>query len=172
MASCDGERGSGSVADHGTIGRAPRRSECVRMCGTSPCVVAGYSFQGKVVVEAARALQQARRQPRVGLSHRFHCLDWDRPPNTDKRRRGICAGLARPLTGPLTTASYTKSLSASLRNSWRLLRWLLAQAPPGVKRRLGVCVPRTPTSTTPMALSTKKACRSDWRTCSCCFGSL
>ena len=27
--------------------------------GTSPCVVAGYSFQGKVVIEVARALQRA-----------------------------------------------------------------------------------------------------------------
>src|SRR5208283_1806803 len=28
-----------------------------------------------------------------------------------------------------------------------------------------------PTSTTPMALSTKRASRSDWRTCICCLGS-
>ena len=49
--------------------------------GTSPCVVAGYSFQGKVVIEVARALQRLGGNLALVLLIDFDRLDWDRPRN-------------------------------------------------------------------------------------------
>ena len=104
--------------------------------GTSPCVVAGYSFQGKVVVEAARALQQAGGNlvsvfliDSTAWTGTVHRIRQTASRNLWRTWRGISTGAA-------DDTSYTTSLSASLRDSWRLLRWLLAQAPPGMKRRL------------------------------------
>jgi thioesterase domain-containing protein len=102
--------------------------------GTSPCVVAGYSFQGKVVIEAARALQRAGGNPALvllidsrawtGTVHGIGQTVW-------RNLRSTWRGFA---TGKAEDTRYIESLSAPLRNSWYLLRWLLAQAPPGMKR--------------------------------------
>jgi thioesterase domain-containing protein len=104
--------------------------------GTSPCVVAGYSFQGKVVIEAARALQRLGGNLALvllidssawtGTAHAIRQMVWR---NLRWIRRG-------PATGTPDDTAHMKSLSASLRDSWRLLRWLLAEAPPRIKRRL------------------------------------
>lgn len=48
----------------------------------------------------------------------------------------FAADLGRIATGTIDDTAHIKSLSASLRDSWRLLPWLLAQTPPRIKRRL------------------------------------
>src|SRR5208283_1806805 len=93
-------------------------------------------FHGKVVVEAARALQHASGNlvsvfliDSTAWTGTFHGIRQTALRNLRRTWRGIS-------TGPADDTPYTKSLSASLRDSWRLLQWLLAQAPPGMKRRL------------------------------------
>ena len=101
--------------------------------GSSPCVVMGCHFGGKIAFEAARVLQSAGGNVAlVVLVDAF-------------------AGTSRVLRGPAwqswrwiwhaTTATaddttYMYRLSALLRNSWRLLRWLLKRLPSVVKNRL------------------------------------
>ena len=127
--------GSRRVADHGTTGRAPRR------CGACACrnvALRGCRIflPGQGGSRSSACVAACRRQPRVGPSHRFNRLDWDRPRNKTNGVAEFAVGLgAASATGTADDTPYIKSLSASLRNSWRLLRWLLAQAPPGMKRR-------------------------------------
>ena len=72
--------------------------------GTSPCVVAGYSFQGKVVIEAARALQHAGGNLVSVFLIDFDRLDRDRPRNKTNGMAEFAADLARHLQpGRLTT---------------------------------------------------------------------
>ena len=59
--------------------------------GTSPCVVAGYSFHGKVVIEAARALQRAGGHLATVFLIEFARLDRARPRN----ERNFAVYLAR-----------------------------------------------------------------------------
>ena len=103
--------------------------------GTSPCVVAGYSFQGRVVIEVARALQRLGGNLALvllidssawtGTAHGIRQTVWRNLP-----------WIRREPATETPDAAHMKSFSASLHDSWRLLRWLLAQAPPRIKRRL------------------------------------
>jgi thioesterase domain-containing protein len=105
--------------------------------GTTPCVVAGYSFQGKVVIEAARALRRADGNLMLvllidstawtGTVHGMRQTIW-------RNFRRVWLSLA---AGTADDNAHRKSLSASLRDSARLSRWLLAQGLPVMKRRLG-----------------------------------
>jgi amino acid adenylation domain-containing protein len=101
--------------------------------GTSPCVVAGYSFQGKVVIEAARALQ--RLGGNLALVLLIDSTAWT--GTAHGIRQTVWRNLRWIRRGP-DDAVHMKSLSASLRGSWRSLRWLLAQAPLRIKRRLAL----------------------------------
>ena len=101
--------------------------------GSSPCVVAGYSFGGKVAFEAARALQRAGGNLAFVLL--IDAYTWS----------GLTRGTGwrslwwiwRPAaTGTASDTPYINRLSAALGNSWLLLRWLLAQMPRVVKRRI------------------------------------
>jgi hypothetical protein len=70
------------------------------------------------------------------LSHRFERLDWERPRIRQTavwKLRRICRGV---VAGKAGGVPHTGSLSTLLRDSWRLLRWLLAPEPPGLKRRV------------------------------------
>jgi amino acid adenylation domain-containing protein len=103
--------------------------------GPSPCVVVGYSFFGKIAFEAASAVQAAggkvacvllidafafsRKRRNLGAAWQSLLWIW----------RGAGAG-----TG--SDSPYLVKLSASLCNFWRLLWWLLARIPYGVKRRV------------------------------------
>jgi amino acid adenylation domain-containing protein len=96
--------------------------------GSSPCVVAGYSLLGKVTFEAVHALRCAgcdvslvvlvdawafrRSGPVRGLA--WHSLRWIWHKRTTEAH---------------SHAPYMAGLGASLRDSWRLLRWLFAQVP-------------------------------------------
>jgi amino acid adenylation domain-containing protein len=104
--------------------------------GTSPCVVAGYSFQGKVVIEAARALQRAGGNLLLVLL--IDSTAWTGA--ADEIRQTVRRNLQR-IRRDLTSwraddAAHIESLSASLLDSLRLLRWLLARGSSGMKRRL------------------------------------
>jgi thioesterase domain-containing protein len=101
--------------------------------GSSPVVIAGYSFQGKMAFEAAHALQRAGGN--VGLvllldsrvrSGLFRGVGWD---SFQLIWRGTASRKA-------SNTPSMDSLSASLRHSWRLFRWLLPRVPPLVKLRL------------------------------------
>ena len=101
--------------------------------GSSPCVVAGYSFGGKVAFEAARALQRAGGNLAFVLL--IDAYTWS----------GLTRGTGwrslwwiwRPAaTGTASDTPYINRLRAALGNSWLLLRWLLAQMPRVVKRRI------------------------------------
>jgi amino acid adenylation domain-containing protein len=98
--------------------------------GSSPCVVAGYSFFGRIAFEAARALQRA------GSNVAFVLLI-DTSTRSGRIRGATRESLLwiwrRVAPG---AANDVYRLSASLGNSWRLLSWLLAQIPRVVKGQL------------------------------------
>jgi thioesterase domain-containing protein len=103
--------------------------------GSSPCVVAGYSVQGKIAFEAARALQRAGVHVALVLLLDARATTWS----------GFTRGAAIESLRWIWRDTATKSandpansdrLSARLRNSWRLLRWLLARIPHIVKSRV------------------------------------
>jgi amino acid adenylation domain-containing protein len=103
--------------------------------GPSPCVVAGYSLHGKIAFEAARALQRAGVKVALVLLLDARATTW----------RGFTSGAAwESLRWIWRDAAIKTSndppnidaLSVRLRNSWRLLRWLLARIPHIVKGRV------------------------------------
>jgi amino acid adenylation domain-containing protein len=95
--------------------------------GSAPCLVAGYSFCGKVAFEAARALQHAGGNVALVL-----LLDTRVPTWSGPTRGPLWQGLQWIWRGAATG----DKLSVSLSNSWRLLWWLLARMPHIVKSRL------------------------------------
>ena len=109
--------------------------------GKSPCVVAGYSFHGKVAIEAARAVQQAGGQ--IASVLLIESNAWTGP--TDRIRQTLLRNLrsvrGRDATETAHEIEPTIPFSASLGRSLRSLGWLLAQAPPVVKRSLAVFTP-------------------------------
>lgn len=103
--------------------------------GSSPCAVAGYSLQGKIAFEAARALQRAGGNVALVLLLDARASSWS------GFTRGAASESLRSIwRGAVTKAANdppnTDGLSARLRNSWRLLRWLLARIPHIVKGRV------------------------------------
>jgi thioesterase domain-containing protein len=109
--------------------------------GTSPSVLAGYSFHGKVVIEAARALQQAGGQ--VAMVLLIESNAWT--GHTERIKQTLLRNLRSvrggDATGTADEIEPTIPFSASLSRSLRSLGWLLAQVPPVVKRNLVVLIP-------------------------------
>jgi thioesterase domain-containing protein len=98
--------------------------------GTMPCVVAGYSFGGKVVVEAAREVMRAG-----GRIAAVVLIDSTPYSSTTERlkttiRRNMQDGAGGSVGAP----------RSSIERALRSLGWLAAQAPPAVKRRLAGAV--------------------------------
>ena len=110
--------------------------------GSSPCVVVGYSFSGKIAFEAARVLQCAGGNVAVVLL--LDTFAWGGAPG---RRTYAWQSLLRiwrdAAGGTAKHTSYIGRLSTSLANSWRLLWWVIAQIPSrdGAPRRgsAGAC---------------------------------
>jgi thioesterase domain-containing protein len=105
--------------------------------GSSPCVVAGYSLHGKIAFEAARVLQRAGGNVALVLLLDACVSEWSGFTRgaASESWRWIWRGTATK------TANYPPNiarLSARLRNSWRLLRWLLARIPHVVKSRVSL----------------------------------
>jgi thioesterase domain-containing protein len=104
--------------------------------GTTPCVVAGYSFQGKVVIEAARALRRAGANLVLVLLIDSTAWTGSAPGMRQTMWRSLQHVWRNLAVRTADDNAHGKSLSASLRDCWRLSRWLLAQAPAMMKRRL------------------------------------
>lgn len=108
--------------------------------GRSACVIAGYSFHGKVVVEAARAVQQAGGQ--IAKVLLIDASAWtghaDRIKQTLLRNMRSVRG--RDAAGTAEEIEQTIPFSASVGRCLRSLGWLFAQAPPVVKRRLAALI--------------------------------
>jgi thioesterase domain-containing protein len=102
--------------------------------GSSPCVVVGYSFPGKIAFEAARVLQRAGGNLAVVIL--IDTFAWGGAPgmrtyawqNLLRIWRGAPGGTAKH-------TSYIGRLSTSLVNSWRLMWWVIAQIPGRMKQR-------------------------------------
>jgi len=97
--------------------------------GSSPCIVAGYSFGGKVAFEAARAVRRVNGN--VALVLLIDAYAWS----------GLTLGTASRILhsiwrGETKDAPYFRKVGALLNNSGRLLCWLCAQAPRVLKSRL------------------------------------
>jgi thioesterase domain-containing protein len=102
--------------------------------GSSPCVVVGYSFCGKIAFEAARLLQRAGGKVAVVLL--LDAFAWGGAPGMRTyawqsllRIWGDAAG------GTAKHTSYIGRLSTSLVNTWRLLWWVIAQNPGLIEHR-------------------------------------
>lgn len=97
-----------------------------------PCVIAGYSFKGKIAFETARALQDAGGN--VAFVLLIDAFAW----------YGAIRGAAkqswkliwRRASGRADNGvDYLRNLGVSIGNSYRLLRWLLARMPLAAKGR-------------------------------------
>jgi nonribosomal peptide synthetase DhbF len=101
---------------------------------SSPCVVVGYSFSGKIAFEAARVLQHAGGN--VALVLLIDTFAWGGAPGMHTYAwqsslriwRGAAGGTAKH-------TSYIGRLSTSLVNSWRLMWWVIAQIPGMMEHR-------------------------------------
>ena len=97
--------------------------------GSSPCIVVGYSFGGKVAFETARAVQRAKGN--VTLVLLIDAYAWS------GLTRGTASRILRSIwRGETKDVPYFRRVGAWLNNSGRLLWWLYAQAPRVVKARL------------------------------------
>jgi thioesterase domain-containing protein len=97
--------------------------------GKSPCIVAGYSFHGKVVIEAARTLQRAGTNLAIVLL--IDATAWTGRAHAMRETfRSIWAN------GTADDIAYIGRFYASLRRSVNSLSWWFAQAPPILKGRL------------------------------------
>jgi amino acid adenylation domain-containing protein len=99
--------------------------------GETPCVLAGYSFHGKVVVEAAREFQ--RRGGRVTAILLIDSNAWGgdvrKVGDTLKRIWGINGDTA------FSERRQEANVQGRLRHSLALAAWTAAQAPSAVRRR-------------------------------------
>jgi amino acid adenylation domain-containing protein len=100
--------------------------------GSSPCIVVGYSFSGKVAFEATRAMQRAMGN--VAFVLLVDAYSWS----------GLTRGTVRQVLSLIWSnaldesaknRSHTKRLSAAV-GALRLLWWLLVQAPRVVNARV------------------------------------
>ena len=99
--------------------------------GSSPCVIVGYSFFGKVAFEAARALQRAGGN--VAYVILIDAFFWTHtPPGWRQSLRWIWRGSTIERGNDIT---YLNKSAKRLRHSWRLLRWLIGRILPKVNRR-------------------------------------
>ena len=105
--------------------------------GSSPCVLAGYSLEGKMAFEAARALQRAGGNVAFVLLLDARASTWrnfTRGPASESLR-SIWRGTA---TKTANDPPNVDRLSAKLRNSLPLLRYLLVRIPHIVTRRVSL----------------------------------
>jgi len=102
--------------------------------GSSPYVIAGYSYWGRVAFEAARALHRGGGNVAfvIILDTAFRGRTWY------QAWESLLLIWRSAATGAANGTPYTNGLSTSIANSWRLLRWLIARMPLIVKRRLAV----------------------------------
>ena len=134
--------------------------------GSSPCVVVGYSFSGKIAFEAARVLQHAGGNVAVVLL--IDTFAWGGAPGMRTYAwqsllriwRGAAGGTAKH-------TSYIGRLSTSLVNSWRLMWWVIAQIPGLMKQRAAGRQEPAPLSGSWI----QRACRSSGRSRSDCIAS-
>ena len=100
--------------------------------GSTPCVVAGYSFGGNIAFEAVRALQRAGGNVAFVLLLDAHASIWGgvTPGTAWRSLLWIWRGVR---TGTASDTSHVNRLSDAARYSWRLLRWLLARMPRAMK---------------------------------------
>jgi thioesterase domain-containing protein len=102
--------------------------------GSSPCVVVGYSFSGKIAFEAARVLQRAGGNLAVVLL--IDTFAWGGAPSLRNYAWQNLLRIWRDAPGGTAKhTSYIGRLSTSLVNSWRLMWWVIAQIPGRMKQR-------------------------------------
>jgi thioesterase domain-containing protein len=111
--------------------------EAVRAhAGTSPCAVTGYSFQGKVVIEAARALQRAGGRLAMVLLIDSTAYTGAVHEMTEILRRDLQLIRRSDTIRASDNAENTVGFPSFLRRFTGSLLWSLAQLPPALKRRL------------------------------------
>jgi thioesterase domain-containing protein len=102
--------------------------------GPQPCVIAGYCLGGKIAFEATRVVQRA------GGNVAFTLL-FDARAFTSSGRYTLgpaVESLAQIWRGGLEDAFSLHRFSASLRDSWTVVRFLLSRMPNSAKHRLNV----------------------------------
>jgi amino acid adenylation domain-containing protein len=103
--------------------------------GSSPCVVVGYSFAGKIAFEAARSLQRA------GGNVAFVLLI-DAPAHVGEGHTGINFNRSlrwirqSTVTGTENDVLYLNRVGARFGNYWCLLRWVCGRIPTMVKNHI------------------------------------
>lgn len=111
--------------------------------GSSPCVVVGCNFAGKLAFEAARALQSAGGNVAFVLLIDAHT--WS---------GGLLRGPAwqswlqiwQALTDGAKGTPFVHRLGTFLRDSWRLLRWMFDRMPDVMKSRLATSTFEAPSN--------------------------
>ena len=99
--------------------------------GSSPCVIVGYSFFGKVAFEAAHALQ--RDGGNIAYVILIDAFNWTAArPGWRQSLQWIWRGGA---TEKDKNVTYLNKSAGRLRDCWRLLRWLIGRIPDKVKQR-------------------------------------
>ena len=107
--------------------------EAVRAhAGTAQCVLAGYSFHGKVVIEAARAY--LRKGGRLATVLLIDATAWR--GNRHRMRETFGRIWRSDADGTVEGAAQKGGVYESLQHSVNLLSWTVAQAPPAMKRHL------------------------------------
>ena len=102
--------------------------------GSSPCVVVGCNFGGRIAFEAARVLQRAGGN--VALVLLIDAQTWSGLIRGPAKRSLLW--IWRAATETADDIPYIGRVGAALGNYWRLLRWLLARTPSAVKSRLAL----------------------------------
>jgi amino acid adenylation domain-containing protein len=102
--------------------------------GSSVCVIAGYSFSGKVAFETARAMRHAGGN--VALVLLIDAFSW-----TGLNHRRMASRILHSIWRNVSVqdgkfGSYAKFLFSSIGESGRLLWWLLLQVPPVIWSRV------------------------------------
>jgi len=103
--------------------------------GSSPCVIAGYCFAGKMAFEAARILQRAGGNVSCVILIDANAYAW-KGPTRGPGAQSLAWIWQNAAGGTASDTPYIKKLSAMLVNFGRFLRWLLARTPNVVKNRL------------------------------------
>ena len=99
--------------------------------GSSPCVVVGCNFGGKIAFEAARTLQRAGGN--VALVLLIDSTTWSGLIRGPVQRSMLW--IWRTASDTANDTPYIDRLTTLLGNSWRVLRWLLARMPGVLKNR-------------------------------------
>jgi thioesterase domain-containing protein len=109
--------------------------------GSSPCVIAGYSLGGKIAFEAARVLQRAGGNVAFVLLLDAQAFTWRRfilGPALESFFWIWRETAARKVDG----APLMERLSASLGDTWTIIRFLLLRVPAAMWNRFGAIMAR------------------------------